>query len=72
MDPRLHDLLRSIKNEELAPNPQRGETLSYTHFTYFGPKSRWNIPSSKFIDLWRGYCDLVYNGEGSYCLAEKT
>lgn len=70
MDPRLSELLRLTKVEDQS---SRGSSdgQNYTHVTTYGPHSRWTIKSSKLTEFWHGYCDLVYQGTGNYCLAER-
>lgn len=43
----------------------------YTHYTSFGPNSKWAVSESNFESFWKGYCRLVYDSpEAQFCLAE--
>lgn len=66
MDTRLHDLLRTTKSDDTPKNSD-----AWTHMSMYSPHARWNIASSKLTEFWNGYCDIVYEGEGNYCIAEK-
>lgn len=48
-----------------------GDSRPYTHLSMYGPHERWNIAQNKLAEFWRGYCDIVYQGNGNYSLAER-
>jgi hypothetical protein len=63
IDPRLHDLLKTTKSDDSVM-----DTKGSTYISMYNPRSRWNI--SKLTEFWNGYCDIVYEGNGNYCIAE--
>src|SRR5436853_2234274 len=75
MDSDLRNLLRNTTIDT------KTDSL-YTHFSYYGPKSRWSVPPHNQTAFWSGYCDLVdrkINGrqdvapdpDANLCLAER-
>lgn len=74
MDPSLHELLRNTRSDDTTTTGIRGnnDATPYTHVSLYGPHARWNIKSSKLTELWQGYCGIVYEGKGNYCLAERS
>lgn len=69
MNYELRDLLSRVSEDNAVSN-------RYTHFTAYGPESKWAISNQYLTDFWSSYCTAIYthitNDEEieDYCLAE--
>ncbi len=63
MDSNIYNLIRSSRTDDDG---------HYTHISYFGPYSRWNVKNEDLADFWRGYCRIVSEQKGVYPLAERV
>ena len=63
MDPIIHDIIRNSRSDD---------STTYTHISFYGPNAKWYIKSGELGSFWKRYCDLVYEKDGRFCLAERS
>jgi len=69
MNYQLRDLLGRVSEENVINN-------RYTHYTAYGPESKWKISDHHLTEFWDGYCSSIYNNImndqelDDFCLAE--
>ena len=72
MNYNLRDLLRQVSEEKNDIKDNR-----YTHYTSYGPESKYQILDQNLTKFWDGYCNIVTdqienNEESDICLAELS
>ena len=66
MEQGLYNLILKTKEPSISKH-RNGDA---THMIYYPQQQFITIKRANFEEFWRGYCDLVYKGDGNYSIAE--